>query len=159
MASPTQCTWVWASSRRWERTGKPGVLQSIGSQRVRRDWTTHRGAWQSPTQPARKNHGSFYRLGWRRSSGKQKLAGELRAQTGKEDSHLLQPAWPRAAIYIYLYIFFFFFFFPTSNAFVRASLMVQWLKTVLPMLGTQIWSLVKDLVCSSCNEDQCSQIN
>ena len=28
MASLTQCTWVWASSRRWWRTGRPGVLQS-----------------------------------------------------------------------------------------------------------------------------------
>ena len=33
MASPTQWTWVWANSRRWWRTGKPGVLQSMGSQR------------------------------------------------------------------------------------------------------------------------------
>ena len=40
MASLTQRTWVWASSRSWWRTGKPGVLQSIGSQRVRRDWAT-----------------------------------------------------------------------------------------------------------------------
>ena len=32
MASPTQWTWVWADSgRRW-RTGKPGMLQSTGSQ-------------------------------------------------------------------------------------------------------------------------------
>ena len=28
MASLTQWTWVWASSKRWWRTGKPGVLQS-----------------------------------------------------------------------------------------------------------------------------------
>ena len=34
MASPTRWTWVWASSRRWWRTGKPGVLQSMGSQRL-----------------------------------------------------------------------------------------------------------------------------
>ena len=40
MASPTQWTWVWASSRRWWRTGKPGMLQSMGSQRVRHDWAT-----------------------------------------------------------------------------------------------------------------------
>ena len=40
MASPTQWTWVWASSRSWLRTGKPGVLQSMGSQRVRHDWAT-----------------------------------------------------------------------------------------------------------------------
>jgi len=33
-------TWVWASSGRWCRTGKPGVLQSMGSQRVRHDWAT-----------------------------------------------------------------------------------------------------------------------
>ena len=32
MASPTRWTWVWASSGRWWRTGKPGVLQSMGSQ-------------------------------------------------------------------------------------------------------------------------------
>ena len=38
MASPTQWTWVWANSRRWWRTGKPGVLQSMGSQRVGHDW-------------------------------------------------------------------------------------------------------------------------
>ena len=35
VASPTQWTRVWASSRKWWRTGKPGVVQSMGSQRVR----------------------------------------------------------------------------------------------------------------------------
>ena len=40
MASPTQWTWVWANSRRWWRTGKPGMLQSMGSQRVGHDWVT-----------------------------------------------------------------------------------------------------------------------
>ena len=40
MASPTQWTWVWASSRRWWRTGKPGMLQSMRSQRVGHDWVT-----------------------------------------------------------------------------------------------------------------------
>ena len=34
MASLIQWTWVWANSRGWWRTGKPGVLQSMGSQRV-----------------------------------------------------------------------------------------------------------------------------
>ena len=38
MASPTQWTW-WVSSRIWWWTGRPGVLQSMGSQRVRYDWT------------------------------------------------------------------------------------------------------------------------
>ena len=35
MSSLTQWTWVWASSRRWGRIGKAGVLQSKGLQRVR----------------------------------------------------------------------------------------------------------------------------
>ena len=35
-----QWTWVWASSRRWWRTGKPGMRQSMGSQRARHDWET-----------------------------------------------------------------------------------------------------------------------
>ena len=37
-ASPTWWTWVWVSSGSWWWTGKPGVLQSMGSQRVRHDW-------------------------------------------------------------------------------------------------------------------------
>ena len=40
MASPTQWTWVWVGSGRWRRTGKPGMLQSMGSQRVRHNWAT-----------------------------------------------------------------------------------------------------------------------
>ena len=38
MASPAQWTRVWANSGRWWRAGRPGVLQSMGSQRVRHDW-------------------------------------------------------------------------------------------------------------------------
>ena len=38
IASPTQWTWVWASSRSWWWIGKPGVLQSMGWQRVRHNW-------------------------------------------------------------------------------------------------------------------------
>ena len=40
MASPNRWTWVWASSGSWWWTGKPGVLQSTGSQRLRHDWVT-----------------------------------------------------------------------------------------------------------------------
>ena len=40
MASLTQWTWVWASSRSWWWTGKPGVFQSMGSQRVGCSWAT-----------------------------------------------------------------------------------------------------------------------
>ena len=40
MASLIQWTWVWAGFRRWWRTGKPGMLRSMGSQRVRHNWVT-----------------------------------------------------------------------------------------------------------------------
>ena len=40
MASLTQWTWVWMNSGSWWWTGRPGVLQFMGSQRVRHDWAT-----------------------------------------------------------------------------------------------------------------------
>ena len=40
MASLTQWAWVWVSSRRWWRSGKSGVLQSMGLQRVGQNWVT-----------------------------------------------------------------------------------------------------------------------
>ena len=40
MASPTQWTWVWVNSRSWWWTGRPGVLQFMGSQRIGHDWAT-----------------------------------------------------------------------------------------------------------------------
>ena len=49
MASPTQWTWVWASSRRLWRTGKPSVLQSMWWQRVRNDIATER--WPQLNSP------------------------------------------------------------------------------------------------------------
>ena len=40
MAWLTQWTWVWVNSGSWWQTGRPGVLQSMGLQRVRHDWAT-----------------------------------------------------------------------------------------------------------------------
>ena len=40
MASLTRWTWVWVGSGTWWRTGRPGVLQSMGSQRVGHNWVT-----------------------------------------------------------------------------------------------------------------------
>ena len=40
MASLTQWTWVWVNSRSWPWTGRPGVLQTMGSQRVSQDRAT-----------------------------------------------------------------------------------------------------------------------
>ena len=39
MASRTQWMWVWVSSESWWWTGKPGMLQSMGSKRVRTRWS------------------------------------------------------------------------------------------------------------------------
>ena len=36
----TRWTWVWVNSGIWWWTGSPGVLQSMGLQRVRHDWVT-----------------------------------------------------------------------------------------------------------------------
>ena len=40
MASPTQWIWVWVNSGSWWWTARPGMLQSMGLQRVRHDWLT-----------------------------------------------------------------------------------------------------------------------
>ena len=40
IASPMQWTWVWINSRSWWWTGKSGMLQSMGLQRVGHDWAT-----------------------------------------------------------------------------------------------------------------------
>ena len=50
MASLTQFTWVWANSRRQWRTRKPGLLQSMGSQKAGHDLVTEQHffqVWQS----------------------------------------------------------------------------------------------------------------
>ena len=39
-ASLTQWTWVWVNCGSWWWTGRPGVLQSTGSQRVAHEWVT-----------------------------------------------------------------------------------------------------------------------
>ena len=40
MASPTQWTWVWVNCRTWCWTVRPGVVLSMGSQRVGHNWAT-----------------------------------------------------------------------------------------------------------------------
>ena len=40
MASLTHWIWVWANSGSWWWTGKPGVLQSMGSERIGHNWAT-----------------------------------------------------------------------------------------------------------------------
>ena len=45
MASSMRWTWVWVGSGSWWWTGRPGVLQSMGSQRVRHNWATVLTDW------------------------------------------------------------------------------------------------------------------
>ena len=74
MVSPTWWTFVQASSRSWWWTGKPGVLQSMGSQRVRHDWVN----WTESTL-SRKGHSPHFwvdKLGFRPPRGP-KLLGSL----------------------------------------------------------------------------------
>ena len=49
MASRTRWTWVWVDSGSWWWTGRPGVLWSMGLQRVRHDWETELN-WTEFTQ-------------------------------------------------------------------------------------------------------------
>ena len=44
MVSLTQWTWVWVNFRSWWRTGRPGVLWFMGSQRVGHNWATELGS-------------------------------------------------------------------------------------------------------------------
>ena len=45
MASLTQLTWVWVNPGSWWWTGRPGMLQSMGLQRVGHDWATEVTDW------------------------------------------------------------------------------------------------------------------
>ena len=62
MASPTWWIWVWASFGSWWWTGKPGMLQFMGSQRVGCDWTTelkittHKFNWGRKRKAHKKPH-------------------------------------------------------------------------------------------------------
>ena len=54
MASPTRWTWVWVASGSWWWTGKPGVLQFVGWQKVRHNLATEQ---QQPEFLPGKFHG------------------------------------------------------------------------------------------------------
>ena len=47
LASPTRWTWAWVDSRSWCWTGRPDVLQVMGSQGVRHNWATKLN-WTEP---------------------------------------------------------------------------------------------------------------
>ena len=47
VASSVQWTWTWANSRRQWQTGRPGMLQSMGSRRVKHDLVTEQQQFSS----------------------------------------------------------------------------------------------------------------
>ena len=51
MASLTQWTWVWVDSGSWWWTGRPGMLQFIGLQRVGHNWVTELNWTELNTAP------------------------------------------------------------------------------------------------------------
>ena len=79
IASPTWWTWVWANSRRWWRTGRPGVLQSMGSQRVGHNLVTEQQQQWRVLQPLPKVTNDFHIV----------LAGDVTWL-----SFIISPHWP-----------------------------------------------------------------
>ena len=63
MASPTRRTRVGASSGSWWSTGNPGVLQSIGSQRVEHDWAIELTEFKVRKKPPGSNI-NLWNEGW-----------------------------------------------------------------------------------------------
>ena len=77
-ASPTQWIWVLANSGRQWRTGKPGVLQSMGSQRIRHDLAIKQQLKMKP----------YDRLVFSQEEEEPELFSFLRMRTQWEDGHL-----------------------------------------------------------------------
>ena len=65
-------TWVWVNSRSWWWTGRPGVLQFMGSQRVGHDWVTE--------------------LNWKKINPDYSLQGLLLKMKLQHFGHLIQSA-------------------------------------------------------------------
>ena len=65
MASLTQWTWGWINSGSWWWTGRPGALQSMGSQRVGHDWVTELN-WTEPRYNHAFNIVRWYRQRWKK---------------------------------------------------------------------------------------------
>ena len=58
--SPMQWTWAWENSRRWWGTGRPGMLQSMGSQRVGHNWMNEQQQQEINTKTLNNITGQFW---------------------------------------------------------------------------------------------------
>ena len=56
-----QWTWVWVNSGSWWWTGRPGVLQSMGLQRVEHKWATELNWTNYQKEKLRKSHVQLYK--------------------------------------------------------------------------------------------------
>ena len=87
MALLAQWTWVWANSGRWWRTGKPGVLQSTGSQRLRHNWATEQLNEHVNDKKTKQSYcwyGESLSGLERRSNQPQPVVNSIKAGTGEE---------------------------------------------------------------------------
>ena len=73
MASPTRWTWVWVNYGSWWGTGRPGVLQSMGSQRVGHNRATE---LNRETTGFHSEHGKNYSFNYTWISGNYEDFGE-----------------------------------------------------------------------------------
>ena len=62
MVSLTQWAWVWGIPERWWSTGKPDILQCIGSQSVRHDWVTEKQQRKFSMQEVTKEGKNFHKI-------------------------------------------------------------------------------------------------
>ena len=109
IASLTQWTWVWVGSESWWWTGKPCVLQSMGSPKVRHDWGTKLN-WTDIT--VNYKHNAIQQISRASSPGLTETSYPLNS-----NSHFSLPASPRNCTF-YLHKF---------NNFRYISLIVQYL--------------------------------
>ena len=86
MASPTRWTWVWVGSCSWSWTGKPGVLQSMQSQRIRHNWVTElKAVWERNLSIMKAEaHNYEYMTACTATPSPLKRKGERDRQTEKE---------------------------------------------------------------------------
>ena len=79
MASPTLCTWVCVNSGSWWWTGRPGVLQFLGSQRVGYDWATELNWTELRTLHISREVSTLaWKIPWMEEPGRLQSMGSLR---------------------------------------------------------------------------------
>ena len=88
-ASLTWWTWVWASSRSCWWTGKPGVLQFMGLQRVIHDWATELTEPHTHTHTHTYTHIEIYHRNWLLLTWRLRSPTICHPQAGEEEKLLV----------------------------------------------------------------------